>query len=105
LQPSLKNELLRSECSSGSVARGQRFPDAYDAANSANAAKLDAADALGALADEAGLTLVQMATAFATTHPAVTSTIMARERWSIWALHTAAAEPNASGRDASRPGR
>jgi aryl-alcohol dehydrogenase-like predicted oxidoreductase len=60
----------------GSVARGQRFPGAYDAANPANAAKLDAADALGALADEAGLTLVQMATAFATSHPAVSSTII-----------------------------
>jgi aryl-alcohol dehydrogenase-like predicted oxidoreductase len=60
----------------GSVARGRRFPGAYDAANPANAAKLNAADALGALADEAGLTLVQMATAFATTHPAVSSTII-----------------------------
>jgi aryl-alcohol dehydrogenase-like predicted oxidoreductase len=41
-----------------------------------NAAKLDAADALGALADEAGLTLIQMAVAFATRHPAVTSAII-----------------------------
>jgi aryl-alcohol dehydrogenase-like predicted oxidoreductase len=42
----------------------------------ANAAKLDAADALGAIADEAGLTLIQMAVAFATAHPAVTSAII-----------------------------
>jgi aryl-alcohol dehydrogenase-like predicted oxidoreductase len=35
-----------------------------------------AADALGALADEAGLTLIQMAVAFATSHPAVTSAII-----------------------------
>jgi diketogulonate reductase-like aldo/keto reductase len=40
------------------------------------AAKLDAADALGALADEAGVTLIQMAIAFATRHPAVTSAII-----------------------------
>jgi aryl-alcohol dehydrogenase-like predicted oxidoreductase len=60
----------------GSAARAQRFPGAFDATNPANAAKLDAADALGALADEAGITLVQMATAFATRHPAVTSTII-----------------------------
>jgi len=60
----------------GSVARQRRFPGAYDAANPANAAKLDAADALGALADEAGLTLIQMAVAFAIRHPAVTSTII-----------------------------
>jgi len=42
----------------------------------ANAAKLDAADALGALADQAGLTLIQMAVAFVTRHPAVTSAII-----------------------------
>jgi len=60
----------------GSAARAQRFPGVYDSANPANAAKLDAADALGALADEAGLTLIQMAIAFVTRHPAVTSAII-----------------------------
>jgi len=60
----------------GSAARAQRSPRVYDATNPANAAKLDAADALGALADEAGLTLIQMAVAFATRHPAVTSAII-----------------------------
>jgi aryl-alcohol dehydrogenase-like predicted oxidoreductase len=60
----------------GSAARTQRFSQAYDATNPANAAKLQAADALGALADEAGLTLIQMAVAFATRHPAVTSAII-----------------------------
>ena len=60
----------------GSAARAQRFPGVYDSTNPANAAKLDAADALGALADEAGITLIQMAIAFATRHPAVTSAII-----------------------------
>jgi len=60
----------------GSAARAQRFPAVYDATNPANAAKLNAADALGALADEAGLTLIQMAIAFVTRHPAVTSAII-----------------------------
>ena len=60
----------------GSAARLQRFPGRYDAGDPANAAKFDAADALGALADEAGLTLVQRATAFAVNHPAVTSAII-----------------------------
>jgi aryl-alcohol dehydrogenase-like predicted oxidoreductase len=60
----------------GSAARLRRFPGRYDATNPSNAAKLDAADALGALADEAGITLIQMATAFVTRHPAVTSTII-----------------------------
>jgi aryl-alcohol dehydrogenase-like predicted oxidoreductase len=60
----------------GSAARLRRFPGRYDASDPSNAAKLDAADALGALADEAGLTLIQMAVAFATRHPAVTSAII-----------------------------
>jgi aryl-alcohol dehydrogenase-like predicted oxidoreductase len=60
----------------GSPARAQRFPGRFDAANPANAAKLDAADALGALAGEAGLTLIQMAVAFAVRHPGVTSAII-----------------------------
>jgi len=64
----------------GSAARARRFPVLYDAADPANAAKLDAADALGALADEAGITLIQVAIAFATRHPAVTSAIIGPHR-------------------------
>src|SRR5262249_15287749 len=60
----------------GSAVRAGRFPGAYDAANPANALKLGAADALGALADEAGMTLIQMAVAFAVRHPAVTAAII-----------------------------
>ena len=60
----------------GSAARAQRFPGAYDSTNPANAAKLDAADAFGALADEAGISLIQMAIAFVTRHPAVSSAII-----------------------------
>jgi aryl-alcohol dehydrogenase-like predicted oxidoreductase len=59
----------------GSPARARRARD-FDPASLANAAKLDAADALGALADEAGLTLIQMAVAFVIRHPAVTSAII-----------------------------
>jgi aryl-alcohol dehydrogenase-like predicted oxidoreductase len=60
----------------GSIVRRSRFAALYDATSAANAAKLDAADALGTLADEAGLTLVQLALAFVTHHPAVTSAIV-----------------------------
>ncbi len=60
----------------GSAARSRRLPARYDAGDPSNAAKLDAADALGALADEAGITLIQMAIAFVTRHPAVTSAII-----------------------------
>ncbi len=47
-----------------------------EAAAPANATKFAAADALGALADESGLTLVQLATAWAARHPAVSSVII-----------------------------
>lgn len=47
-----------------------------DATAPVNAAKLAAADALGSLADESGLTLVQLATAWAARHPAVSSVII-----------------------------
>jgi len=58
-----------------SAARAQRFPGVYDSASPANAAKLDAAGALAGLADQAGLTLIQLAIAFVTRHPAVTAAI------------------------------
>jgi len=60
----------------GSAARAQRFPGVYDSTLTTNAAKLDAADSLGALADEASMTLIQMAIAFVTRHPAITSAII-----------------------------
>jgi aryl-alcohol dehydrogenase-like predicted oxidoreductase len=41
-----------------------------------NQAKLEAADALGKLADEAGISLIEMALAFVTIHPAVTAAII-----------------------------
>ncbi|MGH7919409.1 MAG: aldo/keto reductase [Candidatus Dormibacteraceae bacterium] len=60
----------------GSAARGQLFPGVYDATSLANASKLEAAEALAVLADEAGISLIQMAIAFVTRHPAVTSAII-----------------------------
>jgi aryl-alcohol dehydrogenase-like predicted oxidoreductase len=52
------------------------LPEVFDATNAANMGKLEAADALGAPADDAGLTLIQMSVAFVTRHPAVTSAII-----------------------------
>jgi len=60
----------------GSPMRLRRLPARWDATHPSNAAKLDAADALGKLADEAGLTLIQMAVAFVTRHPAVSTAII-----------------------------
>jgi aryl-alcohol dehydrogenase-like predicted oxidoreductase len=56
--------------------RAERLPQRYDLSIPANQAKLEAADALGRLADESGLTLIDMALAFAIRHPAVTSAII-----------------------------
>ncbi len=47
-----------------------------DPSEPANATKFAAADALGALADENGITLVQLATAWAARHPAVSSVVI-----------------------------
>ncbi|MFE9561929.1 aldo/keto reductase [Streptomyces sp. NPDC006487] len=56
--------------------RTDRQAERFDIADPGNAAKLDAAEALAQLAQEAGLTLVQLALAFVLEHPAVTSAII-----------------------------
>jgi aryl-alcohol dehydrogenase-like predicted oxidoreductase len=56
--------------------RAQRLPQRYDLSDPANRAKLDAADALAQLAEEAGMTLVDMALAFVMRHPGVTAAII-----------------------------
>ncbi|HEX2232491.1 MAG TPA: aldo/keto reductase [Thermoleophilaceae bacterium] len=56
--------------------RASRFPERYDVSTPENRRKLDAADALARLADEAGMTLVEMALAFVIRHPAVTAAII-----------------------------
>lgn len=56
--------------------RAQRMPDRYDLSNPENQRKLDAAEALAVLAEQAGLSLVHLALAFTLTHPAVTAPII-----------------------------
>ena len=56
--------------------RAERMPGRYDLANPENQGKLDAADALGELADKAGISLIHLALAFVLAHPAVTSPII-----------------------------
>ncbi len=56
--------------------RAAMIPDRYDLSIPANQAKLEAADALGALADEAGMSLIHMSLAFVINHPAVTAAII-----------------------------
>jgi aryl-alcohol dehydrogenase-like predicted oxidoreductase len=56
--------------------RAKRVPARYDLSVPGNQQKLEAADALGALADEAGIPLPHMAVAWVINNPAVTSAII-----------------------------
>lgn len=56
--------------------RAGRIPERFDLALPENQRKLEAADALARLAEEAGLDLIHMALAFVLHHPAVTSAII-----------------------------
>ena len=56
--------------------RAERLPQRFDMSVPANQRKLEAADKLAALADEAGMSLVHMAIGFVLSHPAVTSAIL-----------------------------
>jgi aryl-alcohol dehydrogenase-like predicted oxidoreductase len=69
---------------SGAIRAGQTIttnraafmPQRFDLALPANRAKLDAVEQLAKVADEAGLTMIQLALGFVTAHPAVTSAII-----------------------------
>ncbi|HWD75713.1 MAG TPA: aldo/keto reductase [Solirubrobacteraceae bacterium] len=56
--------------------RAQRLPARYDLSRPENQRKLEVADALARLAEEAGMTLIELALAFVIRHPAVTSAII-----------------------------
>ncbi len=56
--------------------RAARIPQRYDMSLPGNQAKLEAAEKLAGLADETGLSLIHLALAFVTSHPAVTSAII-----------------------------
>ncbi len=56
--------------------RAQMLPRRYDMSLPENQRKLDAADALARLAEDAGMTLIGLAIAFVIRHPAVTAAII-----------------------------
>jgi aryl-alcohol dehydrogenase-like predicted oxidoreductase len=56
--------------------RAERLPQRFDLSIPANKRKFDAAVALGELADDAGMTLIELALAFVIRHPAVTAAII-----------------------------
>jgi aryl-alcohol dehydrogenase-like predicted oxidoreductase len=56
--------------------RADRIPARYDMSLPGNQRKLEAADALARLAEEAGMTLIELSIAFVVRHPAVTAAII-----------------------------
>ncbi|MDW3846285.1 aldo/keto reductase [Micromonospora sp. BRA006-A] len=56
--------------------RSTFMPQRFDPTVPANRARLDAVERLAAVADDAGLTLIQLALGFVTAHPGVTSAII-----------------------------
>src|SRR5258708_6756450 len=75
---------LASGWLSGAIRAGQEIttsrsallPQRFDTAIPSNRARLDAVEQLATVADEAGLTMIQLALGFVTPHPAVTSAII-----------------------------
>ncbi len=59
-----------------SSTRAERLPGRYDLSLPGNQRKFEAADALGGLADEVGVPLIEIAIAWVINHPAVTSAII-----------------------------
>ena len=66
----------RKDSGQQASSRATRLPERFDLTQPANQRKLDAVEDLAQLADETGLTLIQMAIAFVLTHPAITSAII-----------------------------
>ncbi|WP_433126282.1 aldo/keto reductase [Micromonospora sp. CA-240977] len=58
------------------TSRSTILPERFDLSIPANRARLDAVERLATVAEEAGLTLIQLALGFVTAHPAVTSAII-----------------------------
>ena len=85
---------------SGAIRAGQNIttnravftPQRFDLTLPANRAKLDAVEQLAKVADEAGLTMIQLALGFVTAHPAVTSAIIGPRTLGHLKDHLAAAD-------------
>jgi aryl-alcohol dehydrogenase-like predicted oxidoreductase len=66
----------RKDTGQASSSRAGRLPERFDLANPYNQRKLDAVEDLAQLAQQAGLTLIQLAIAFAKAHPGITSPLI-----------------------------
>jgi aryl-alcohol dehydrogenase-like predicted oxidoreductase len=72
----LSGKFRRGGDSEPSSRRAQMLPQRYDLSIPENQRKLDAAEALAQLAEETGITLIEMALGFVIRHPAVTAAII-----------------------------
>jgi aryl-alcohol dehydrogenase-like predicted oxidoreductase len=66
----------RKDTGQQSSSRASRLPERFDLSQPANQRKLDAVEDLAQLADEAGITLIELAIAFVLNHPAITAAIL-----------------------------
>jgi aryl-alcohol dehydrogenase-like predicted oxidoreductase len=66
----------RKDAENPTSQRADRIPGRYDLSLPGNQRKLEAADALARLAEEAGMSLIELALAFVIRHPAVTAAII-----------------------------
>ncbi|MFL6027746.1 MAG: aldo/keto reductase [Friedmanniella sp.] len=66
----------RKDTGQQASSRASRLPERFDLSQPANQRKLDAVEELAQLADETGITLIQLAIAFVLNHPAITSAII-----------------------------
>jgi aryl-alcohol dehydrogenase-like predicted oxidoreductase len=66
----------RKDAGQQSSSRANRLPERFDLSQPANQRKLDAVEDLAVVADEAGITLIELAIAFVLNHPAITAAIL-----------------------------
>ena len=66
----------RKDTGQQSSSRAGRLPERFDLSEPANQRKLDAVEQLAQLAEQAGITLIQLAIAFVLNHPAITAALI-----------------------------
>ncbi len=66
----------RKDTGQQSSSRAGRLPERFDLSEPANQRKLDAVEQLAQLADETGITLIQLAIAFVLEHPSITAALI-----------------------------
>ena len=66
----------RKDAGQQSSSRADRLPERFDLSQPANQRKLDAVEQLAQLADETGITLIELAIAFVLNHPGITAAII-----------------------------